>query len=123
MVHELPRDSRYVVLVNWRRKQGLIEDDESAEPDNERAERWEMRQWARLDRELAAGQLNTLNDLLRYVPSWKKTPPAANVVGPQEWWPEEQLKELDKKLRKDTTKRTAEGPSIEDVLAIFGGPG
>ncbi|MDS2171608.1 hypothetical protein Q7C18_02750 [Nesterenkonia sp. CL21] len=122
MVKDLPRQSRYVVLLDWRRKNGKApeSDEEESEERKAQTERWEMRQWATLDRELAAGQLNTLNDLLRFVPSWKKTPPEQDVVGPPAW---REAQERKQQTPAQTRKQAGESPSVADAMAVFGWPG
>lgn len=117
MIHDLPRGSRFTTYVEWKKKRSP-EGEEQAEANPDEVERWEMRQWSSLERELLAGQLNTLNDLLRFTPSWKKTPPEVPVVGPKSWWPESQIK-TDEKARA-VKKNSTEGASIEDALKVFG---
>lgn len=123
MIRDLPRDARYPVLLAWQKKKNAKTEEPEGGPeyDEEAMERWEMRQWSSLERELLAGQLNTLNNLLRFVPEWKKRPPESPVVGPVEWWPEEQLRNRNKKLQKKKKEAHGTGgPSVGEVMAAFG---
>lgn len=89
MVKDLPRDSRYVVLLRWRQAQEGEEvddgDDATSEERLEQEERAEIRAWSDLSYELQALQVNLLQDLLRFVPSWKKTPEETERIGPPHW--------------------------------------
>lgn len=123
MIRDLPRGSRFAALATLRRRKGLIEVPEAMEPDDDAMELMDLRQWGSLERELAAGQLNVLNELLRFGPSWKKTPQQSAVVGPRDWWPEDQRKKHDEKLGKQNTKSDAKNLSVGSVMSALGWSG
>lgn len=109
LIRDLPRGSRYVTLIRWRQENGEAaedEDEDEEQPSEERRaqeERMEMRNWSSLDYELQAIQVNLLQDLLRFIPQWKKTPDAPETVGPPHW----------KRKQKQKTQDANPGPRTE----------
>lgn len=103
MLRDLPPGSRLQALTYGQR--------ETPEPGSDIDWYLERRQWSDPDRQLMAAQLNTLSNLLRFVPQWKEgKAPEIDVVGPPEW----------RGITEQSDEKKKGQATVEDVMAVFG---
>lgn len=125
MIRDLPQGSRYVALLTWQERRGEREDPEPSEERKALEEQHEIRQWSSTDTQLQAATVNVLQNILRYTPQWKKTPPESEVIGPS-WWKEKDAKPKRRFLQeephgaKGQATEPAKQASVLDAMRAMG---
>lgn len=121
MIHDLPHHSRLVARRSLEVDAGEKEDQPYSEEMERSLQYAEARRWGNPQQELLALQVNALWRLMETVPMWEKGKgPKLPTIGPREWWPEEQVKETNKRLGREAERKTGKPVTVDEVMASLG---